>query len=111
VEPEFDGLSLDLFYEGGRLVWASTRGDGERGEGVTENVKTIRAGPLLLLEEDQAGPRRLAVRGEAVMGVNDFGPVWLRTGSRRPPAVRFAPHMRQERLCTPCRHALEMAAG
>jgi DNA ligase (NAD+) len=41
VEPKFDGLSLEVVYRDGLLQRASTRGDGERGEGVTENVKTI----------------------------------------------------------------------
>lgn len=72
VEPKFDGLSLELVYEHGRLARASTRGDGERGEGVTENVKTIRAVPLRLREDNRPAPRLLAVRGEAIMRVGDF---------------------------------------
>jgi DNA ligase (NAD+) len=72
VEPKFDGLSLELVYERGRLARASTRGDGERGEGVTENVKTIRAVPLRLRAEDRATSRVLGVRGEAIMRRGDF---------------------------------------
>jgi DNA ligase (NAD+) len=72
LEPKFDGLSLELVYEHGRLVRASTRGDGERGEGVTENVRTIRAVPLQLHGKKRAVPTFLAVRGEAMMPVRDF---------------------------------------
>jgi DNA ligase (NAD+) len=70
VEPKFDGLSLEVVYENGVLEWASTRGDGERGEGVTENVTTIRSVPLRLHGRDV--PRLLAVRGEAIMRIADF---------------------------------------
>jgi DNA ligase (NAD+) len=70
VEPKFDGLSLEVVYENGLLQRASTRGDGEHGEGVTENVKTIRSVPLRLHGRDV--PRRLAVRGEAIMRIADF---------------------------------------
>lgn len=72
LEPKLDGLSLELVYEGGQLVRASTRGDGRRGEGVTENVKTIRSVPLRLRGEDRPAPRLLAVRGEALMRLDDF---------------------------------------
>jgi len=70
VEPKFDGLSLEVVYRDGLLQRASTRGDGERGEGVTENVKTIRSVPLRLHGRDV--PRLLAVRGEAIMRTDDF---------------------------------------
>ena len=70
VEPKFDGLSLEVVYRDGLLERASTRGDGERGEGVTENVKTIRSVPLRLHGENV--PRLLAVRGEAIMRTEDF---------------------------------------
>ena len=70
VEPKFDGLSLEVVYRAGVLQRASTRGDGERGEGVTENVKTIRSVPLRLHGPDI--PRLLAVRGEAIMRSDDF---------------------------------------
>jgi DNA ligase (NAD+) len=70
VEPKFDGLSLEVVYRDGRLECASTRGDGERGEGVTQNVKTIRSVPLRL--HGETVPRLLAVRGEAIMRTEDF---------------------------------------
>ncbi|MBZ5558022.1 MAG: NAD-dependent DNA ligase LigA [Acidobacteriia bacterium] len=70
LEPKFDGLSLEVVYRDGVLLRASTRGDGERGEGVTENVRTIRSVPLRL--RGTAVPRMLAVRGEAIMRLEDF---------------------------------------
>ncbi len=74
AEPKFDGLSIELVYEDGVLTRGSTRGDGEVGEDVTENLRTIRALPLSLAA---AGPRRgregrLAVRGEALMPLAEF---------------------------------------
>jgi DNA ligase (NAD+) len=71
VEPKFDGLSIEVVYEDGRLTRASTRGDGERGEEITENVKTIPSVPLRLRSNTRL-PRRLAVRGEAYMRIADF---------------------------------------
>ena len=72
LEPKFDGLSLELVYRNGVLDRASTRGDGEHGEGVTENVKTIRSVPLGLDDASQRIPRLLSVRGEAMMRIADF---------------------------------------
>ena len=74
VEPKFDGLSVELLYEDGRLQNGCTRGDGEIGEDVTENLKTIRAIPLRLSEDGpRAGLRgRLAVRGEALIPIPEF---------------------------------------
>ncbi|HWA36634.1 MAG TPA: NAD-dependent DNA ligase LigA [Burkholderiales bacterium] len=70
AELKFDGLAISLRYEGGRLVRAATRGDGEVGENVTHNVRTIRAIPLLL---QGAAPPVLEVRGEIYMRRKDFG--------------------------------------
>ncbi len=61
VEPKIDGLSIELVYEDGRLVVASTRGDGFKGEDVTDNARTIAAIPLRLR---RAAPGLLEVRGE-----------------------------------------------
>jgi DNA ligase (NAD+) len=69
VEPKFDGLSLELVFRDGVLERASTRGDGEHGEGVTANVKTIRSVPLTL---HGSAPHLLSVRGEAMMRIDDF---------------------------------------
>ncbi len=74
AEPKFDGLSIELVYEDGVFVRGSTRGDGETGEDVTENLRTIRAIPLRLRDEGPADGRRgvLAVRGEALMPLAEF---------------------------------------
>ncbi|MCC6141990.1 MAG: NAD-dependent DNA ligase LigA [Nitrospira sp.] len=71
VEPKFDGLSIELVYERGRLVRGSTRGDGTTGEDVTINLRTIRSLPLHL-RNDAFPPERLAVRGEVYMKLDDF---------------------------------------
>ena len=70
AEPKFDGLSIELMYENGILVRGSTRGDGVNGEDVTLNVKTIRTVPLRLIGVNI--PSKVAIRGEAMMTLNDF---------------------------------------
>lgn len=65
-EMKYDGLSISLTYEGGRLVRAVTRGDGEKGDDVTANVKTIRSIPLVL-EEGAGYPDEFEIRGEILM--------------------------------------------
>src|SRR5579859_8122198 len=70
AEHKFDGLSLALVYEDGALVRGVTRGDGQTGEDVTPNVKTIRSVPLRLdrdVLKKLALPADLEVRGEAIM--------------------------------------------
>lgn len=64
-EMKFDGTSISLIYENGRLVRAVTRGDGEKGDDVTENIKTIRSIPLVLHGEGY--PERFEIRGEIVL--------------------------------------------
>ena len=69
-ELKFDGLAVTLAYEDGLLVQGATRGDGETGEEVTANLRTIRAIPLRL-RADRA-PKLLEVRGEVLMLRKDF---------------------------------------
>lgn len=74
AEPKLDGLAIELVYEHGSLLVASTRGDGVNGENVTANVKTIRSVPLRLHETGGAPPipERLEVRGEVILPKQAF---------------------------------------
>jgi DNA ligase (NAD+) len=75
VEPKIDGLTVVLHYEEGRLALGATRGDGEVGEDITANLRTVRSVPLSLPALQSApvlAPRRLVVRGEAYVPVADF---------------------------------------
>jgi DNA ligase (NAD+) len=64
-EPKIDGLAVALVYEGGRFVEGSTRGDGYRGENITQNLRTIKSVPLRIAAGKP--PRRFEVRGEVFM--------------------------------------------
>ena len=66
-EPKFDGASLNLIYENGELVQGITRGDGEIGELITQNVKTIRSIPLHVEYKE-----RIEIRGEVVIFKDEF---------------------------------------
>ncbi|HAR42153.1 MAG TPA: DNA ligase (NAD(+)) LigA, partial [Bdellovibrionales bacterium] len=82
VELKFDGLSINLTYEDGTLVSAATRGDGETGEDVTQNVRTIRAVPLRI----QGGahlPKLIEIRGEVILPVKDFEKLNQEQGKKR----------------------------
>ncbi len=70
AELKFDGTSISLIYEGGRLVQAVTRGDGVRGDDVTANVRTIRSIPLKL--RGDSFPDEVEVRGEILLPWAEF---------------------------------------
>ncbi len=74
VEPKIDGLSVVLHYRDGVFVLGATRGDGERGENITANLRTVRQLPLHIpaRPDGPAPPPYLVVRGEAHMTVRDF---------------------------------------
>jgi DNA ligase (NAD+) len=74
VEPEIDGLAVELVYKKGALSVASTRGDGLVGENVTPNIRTILAVPLTLIEQadEKPIPDLLEVRGEVYMETDAF---------------------------------------
>ncbi len=78
VEPKFDGLTIVLHFENGRFVLGATRGDGEVGENITPNLRTVRVLPLTIPVVAQNGvdkirpPARMVVRGEAYVTVADF---------------------------------------
>lgn len=85
AELKFDGLAMSLRYERGVLVQAATRGDGETGEDVTQNVRTVHAIPLRLRAE--APPEVLEVRGELYMRRDDFERYNARQRARAQPTL------------------------
>ncbi len=72
VEPKLDGASVELVYEDGVLTRAVTRGNGEEGEVVTENVRTISSVPLRLKDDVRPAPPFLSIRGEVLMYLSAF---------------------------------------
>lgn len=78
VEPKIDGLSMSLEYENGVFVRGATRGDGQIGENVTENLRTVRSLPLRI----ENAPERLIVRGEVYMAKSVFEQQNLRRQER-----------------------------
>jgi DNA ligase (NAD+) len=69
-EPKLDGLAVNLIYENGLLKYAATRGDGEKGEDITQNCKTIPSIPLSLRSNHP--PERIEIRGEVFMPLKGF---------------------------------------
>ena len=73
AEPKYDGLAIELIYEDGKLTCASTRGDGDVGDNITQNAKTVKDIPLKLLnDEDYPYPDYTVVRGEVFMKKDKF---------------------------------------
>ena len=73
AEPKMDGVAVEIYYEKGRLVEASTRGDGYAGELITSNIKTVKTVPLVLARTRAiAIPEQLEVRGEVFIPVDAF---------------------------------------
>jgi DNA ligase (NAD+) len=74
LEPKIDGLTVVLHYQNGRFVQGATRGDGETGEDITPNLRTIRSLPLRIPVDPKGPqpPQKLVVRGEVFMLVAEF---------------------------------------
>ena len=91
LEPKIDGSAVSLVYEDGVLVRGATRGDGERGEDVTANLRTIEAIPLRMLGD--AAPARVEIRGEIyfpLAGFARFNEAQLAAGAKPAPNARNA---------------------
>lgn len=82
-EPKIDGLAMALMYENGRYVQGATRGDGLRGENITENLRTIRSIPMQL--RGSGFPERFEVRGEVYMPKAAFEALNLEQSERGEP--------------------------
>ncbi len=92
LEPKIDGSAISLVYENGAFVRGATRGDGQQGEDVTPNLRTIRAIPLALrLPKDESPPAVLEVRGEVYMPLSGFRALNERAAST---GERIAPNPR-----------------
>tara|TARA_X000001036_G_scaffold270055_1_gene250749 strand:+ start:6818 stop:8821 length:2004 start_codon:yes stop_codon:yes gene_type:complete len=72
IEPKLDGLAVELIYENGKFVNGSTRGDGNTGEDITSNLKTINSIPLILRDDISPLPDLVEVRGEVFIRKSDF---------------------------------------
>lgn len=72
AEPKLDGIGVELVYENGLFKYGLTRGDGIKGENITQNLKTINAVPLSLRTDKLPSPKLLEVRGEVFMEKDKF---------------------------------------
>src|SRR5262249_39726864 len=90
LEPKIDGSAVSLVYENGGLARGATRGDGERGEDVTANLRTIEPIPLRMLGD---APERVEVRGEIyfpLVGFARFNEAQIAAGKKPAPNARNA---------------------
>ncbi len=93
IEPKIDGSAISLVYEQGAFVRGATRGDGERGEDVTQNLRTIDAVPLRVRVDGDDPPALLEVRGEVyfpLSGFARFNEAQLAAGKKAAPNPRNA---------------------
>lgn len=93
IEPKIDGSAISLVYERGVFVRGATRGDGHRGEDVTQNLRTVEAVPLRVRTEDGEPPPLLEVRGEIyfpLSGFARFNEAQVATGKKPAPNPRNA---------------------
>ena len=94
IEPKIDGSAISLVYEEGTFIRGATRGDGERGEDVTQNLRTIDAVPLRVrLEDTETPPPLLEVRGEVyfpLSGFARFNEAQVAAGKKEAPNPRNA---------------------
>lgn len=73
AEPKLDGTAVNLIYENGLFAVGATRGDGEKGEDITQNLKTIHTVPLQIKKsKDHLIPERIEIRGEVYIEINQF---------------------------------------
>jgi DNA ligase (NAD+) len=86
VEEKIDGVSVSLTYEKGRLVLGATRGDGETGDDITQNIRTIRDIPLRLRQADEA-PQTVEIRGEVYMTEEELARVNRLLAARGEPTL------------------------
>jgi DNA ligase (NAD+) len=71
-EPKLDGIAVNLIYKEGYLHQATTRGDGNTGEDITHNIRTIPSIPLSFLESKIKAPSLIEIRGEVFINIKDF---------------------------------------
>ncbi len=93
IEPKIDGSAISLVYEQGVFVRGATRGDGYRGEDVTQNLRTVEAVPLRVRTEDGVPPALLEVRGEIyfpLSGFSRFNEAQVAAGKQPAPNPRNA---------------------
>lgn len=72
VEPKLDGIAVNLVYEKGLFKMGATRGDGEVGEDITQNLRTIPSVPLKFRKSTNPAPERIEIRGEVYIGTDSF---------------------------------------